>query len=168
MTCKSVHRSERGAVLMEFAITAAVVLTGMFGVIEFGRAFYTQTALKAAVCRGARYAVVRKNDAAGIDAVKKMTVYNNPNANVATATPVVPGLTLGHVLVEYKNFNGLLLSARAHVSITGYQFQFAVPMFGATVNMPTARASLPGESVGLVPCDIPSGTPFAPCNIVPN
>ena len=168
MTARKAHRGERGLAILEFSISATIVLTVLFGVVEFSRAFYTQTALRTAVNRGARYAIVRKNDSAGIDAVKKMTVYGNPNANPLTATPIVPGLTTSHVSVEYKNYNGLLLSSRAHVTISGYQFQFAVPIIGTSVTMRSARASLPGESVGFVPCDIPSSTPFAPCNIIPN
>ena len=168
MATQQRHHGERGTAILEFSISATVVLTVLFGVVEFSRAFYTQTALRTAVNRGARYAIVRKNDSAGIDAVKKMTVYGSPTANPLTATPIVPGLTTSHVTVEYKNYNGLLLSSRAHVTISGYQFQFAVPMIGASVTMRSARASLPGESVGFVPCDIPSSTPFAPCNIIPN
>jgi hypothetical protein len=97
-----------------------------------------------------------------------MVVYGDPNADPTTATPVVPGLTTSNVVVEYQNYNGLQLSARTSVSITNYQFQFAVPLIGGTMTMPAYRTSLPGESVGFVPCDVPTGNPLAPCNIIPN
>ena len=96
-----------------------------------------------------------------------MVVYGDPNANPGTATPVVPGLTTSNVAVEYQNYNGVLLSSRATVSIINYQFQFAVPLVGGTTTMPAYRTSLPGESVGFVPCDVP-GNPIAPCAIIPN
>jgi Flp pilus assembly protein TadG len=153
---------------MEFALASVMVATVLFGVVEFARLFWTRTALMSAAHRGARYAIVRKNDTAGIDAVKKMTVYGDPNANVSTAQPLVPGLSMSHVSVDYYNWSGLRLSARANVSITGYQFSFAIPLLGTTITMPTYRSALPGESAGFVPCDIPSTTPFAPCSIVPN
>lgn len=167
MHCKSL-KSERGAALIEFAIVSTVFLTLLFSVVEFGRLYWTHNALRDAARRGTRYATVRKNDAAGIQAVKNLVVYGDPNANPATAIPVAPGLTTNNVTVQYQNYNGILLSSRATVSITNYQFQFYIPMLGSTISMPDYRTSLPGESVGFVPCDIPSGTPAAPCNIIPN
>jgi Flp pilus assembly protein TadG len=161
-------KQQRGASLVEFAIVATVFLTMIFGVIEFGRFFWTHNALRDAARRGARYATVRKNDAAGIQAVKYMVVYGNPNANPATATPVAPGLTASNVDVQYQNYNGVLLSSRATVSIINYQFQFAVPLVGGITTMPPYRTSLPGESAGFVPCDVPTGSPLAPCSIIPN
>ncbi|HJU53433.1 MAG TPA: TadE/TadG family type IV pilus assembly protein [Pyrinomonadaceae bacterium] len=160
--------SERGATLFEFALVSTVFLTCVFGVLEFGRLFWTHNALKDAARRGARYAIVRKNDAGSIQAVKNVVVYGDPNANPATAKPVVSGLTTSNVTVSYKNFDGILLSAQATVTINNYQFQFAVPLVGTTINMPAYRTTLPGESAGFVPCDIPNSSPAAPCNIVPN
>jgi Flp pilus assembly protein TadG len=168
MFLRASRRNERGAALVEFAIVATIFLTVLFGVLEFGRLFWTHNALKDAARRGARYAIVRKNDAASIQAVKYMVVYGDPNANPATAKPVVTGLTPANVDVAYKNFDGILLSAQATVTITNYKFQFAVPLIGTTINMPGYRTTLPGESAGFVPCDIPSATPAAPCAIVPN
>ena len=168
MIYRKFNRNTRGATLVEFTICANVFFMALFGVFEFGRLYMTQMALKSAAYRGARYAIVRKNDTAGIDAVKKMTVYGDPNANPSTAQPLIAGLTMSHVTVDYKNFDGIRLSARANVNITGYQFVFAIPLIGATITLPTYRAALPGESVGFVPCDIPSSTPYAPCDIIPN
>ena len=113
-------RNERGATLLEFAIVAVVFFTAMFGVLEFGRLLFTHNALRDAARRGTRYAVVRKNDAAGIAAVKNMVVYGDPNANPATATPVAPGLTASNVQVDYVNFNGIQLSARASVVLAKF------------------------------------------------
>lgn len=168
MARKHSRHNERGAALLQFAIAATVFLTTMFGVLEFGRLYWTHNALRDATRRGARYAIVRKNDGAGIAAVKNVVVYGDPNADPASAKPVVSGLTTGNVMIEYQNYNGILLSSRATVSIVNYQFQFAVPLLGGTINMPAYRTSLPGESVGFVPCDIPNATPYAPCNITPN
>src|ERR1700704_4285952 len=123
-------KKERGAALFEFAIVATVFLTMIFGVVEFGRFFWTHNALRDAARRGARYASIRKNDSIGQQAVKNMVVYGDPNADPATATPVVPGLTTANVALDYQNYNGLQLSSKATVSIINYQFQFALPLVG--------------------------------------
>ncbi len=168
MRDKSAKISERGATLLEFAIGATVFLTVMFAVVEFGRLFWVHNALRDAARRGTRYATIRKNDAAGILAVKNVVVYGNPNANPVTAKPLVPGLTTAQVAVNYQNYNGIQLSSKATVTINNYQFQFAVPLVGGTISLPTYRTTLPGESAGFVPCDLPTGTPMAPCSIIPN
>ncbi|MGA9995665.1 MAG: TadE/TadG family type IV pilus assembly protein [Pyrinomonadaceae bacterium] len=162
------NKRERGATLVEFAIVATIFFTSLFAVIEFGRLFWTHNALKDAARRGARYAIIRKDDAAGIAAVKNMVVYGDPNANPATATPLVNGLTTSNVSIDYQNFNGIQLSSRATVSITNYKFNFAIPLVGTSINMPAYRTSLPGESAGWIPCDMSSGNPAAPCNTIPN
>jgi Flp pilus assembly protein TadG len=162
------HRNERGAALMEFAIVATVFLTALFGVIEFGRLLWTHNALRDAARRGARYAAVRKNDAASQTAVKKMIVYGDPNANPATAKPVVNGLSTSNVVLEYQNYNGIQLSSRATVEITGMTFNFAVPLVGTSISLPAYRTSSVGESAGNVPCDLPSATPWADCGTIPN
>src|ERR1700704_6172050 len=128
MLSRKSKRNERGATLLEFGIVGSVLFTAMFGVLEFGRLLFTHNALRDAARRGARYAVVRKNDAAGITAVKNMVVYGDPNANPATATPIAPGMTTANVQVDYVNFNGIQLGARASVSIINYQYKFFVPL----------------------------------------
>lgn len=168
------NKNQRGAALVEFAIVSTVFFTAIFGILEFGRLLWTHNALQDAARRGARYATVRRDDAAGNLAVKKVVVYGDPNANPATATPVVSGLTTNDVQVVYANYNGVQLSARATVSITNasgqnYRFQFAIPLIGGTLTMPAYKTSLPGESAGYVPCDNPApGAALTSCNIVPS
>lgn len=166
------NKTERGASLIEFAIAATVFLTVIFGILECGRLLWTHNALKDAVRQGARYATLRRKDAAGKLAIQKMVIYGDPNANPGTASPVVSGLTTNDVSVTYNNSNpdnGIQLSDRATVSITGYQFRFSVPLVGGTLAMPDYKTSMPGESFGFVPCDNPAATaPLAPCtNIFP-
>jgi Flp pilus assembly protein TadG len=163
---ESSRRKERGAALLEFAVAGAVFLTALFAVIEFGRLLWVHNALRDTARRGARYAVVRKEG--DESAVKKYIVYGDPNADPTTAKPVVDGLNLSQVNVDYANFNGIRLSARATVTITNYKFNFAVPIVGTSINMPNYRTSMTGESAGFVPCDIPNANPAAPCAIVPN
>ena len=165
MSKKSNRKNERGVALVEFAITGTIFLSVMFGVIEFGRLFWTHNALRDAARRGVRYAAVRRNDSAGIQAVKNVVVYGDPAGGT---TPIVSGLSTSNVQVDYQNYNGLQLSSRASVQINSFQFQLSVPLLGGTINMPAYRTSLPGESAGYVPCDVPAVNPLAPCTIIPN
>ncbi|HXQ70460.1 MAG TPA: TadE family protein, partial [Pyrinomonadaceae bacterium] len=64
------RKNEEGRTLVEFAIVGTVFLTVMFGVIEFGRLYWTHNALRDAARRGVRYAAIRRNDTAGQQAVK--------------------------------------------------------------------------------------------------
>lgn len=165
MTMQFNKKNEEGKTLLEFAIIGTVFLSVLFGVIEFGRLYWTHSALRDAARRGVRYAAVRRNDAAGMQAVKNMVVYGDPAGG---STPLVNGLSTSNVDIEYVNYNGVQLSSRATVKITNYQFNFAIPLLGGSITMPAYRTSLPGESVGYVPCDLPSANPLAPCNITPN
>ena len=159
------RKKEEGKTLLEFAITGTVFLMVLFGVIEFGRLFWTHNALRDAARRGVRYASIRRNDAAGQQAVKNMVVYGDPAGGTS---PLVNGLSTSNVAIEYVNYDGVQLSSRATVKISNYQFNFAIPLIGGTITMPAYRTSLPGESVGYVPCDLPAANPLASCNITPN
>lgn len=166
MIGKTFHQNARGSVLVEFALVSTVFITALFAVLEFGRMLWIHNALRDAARRGARYAITRKNDAASMQAVRNVVIYGRPNPTPGSA-PLVSGLTANRVNVEYSNFGGVLLSSKATVSITGYQFRFIVPIAGASINMPDYRSTLPGESAGFIPCNISSARPFEPCSIIP-
>lgn len=53
------HREERGETLLEFAISAIVVFTLLFGIMEFARAMYIYHFVSYAAQAGTRYAIVR-------------------------------------------------------------------------------------------------------------
>lgn len=165
MRRKTNRTNEEGKTLLEFAIVGTVFLTVMFGVIELGRMYWTHNALRDAARRGARYAAVRRNDTAGQQAVKNMVVYGNPAGGTKS---LINGLNTSNIGLEYVNYNGVQLSARTTVKITNYKFKFSVPFIGGTITMPEYRTSLPGESVGYVPCDVGGSNPLASCNIIPN
>lgn len=50
---------ERGASMVEFAISASALLLVMFGILEFGRVLYTYHTVSNAARLGSRYAIVR-------------------------------------------------------------------------------------------------------------
>ena len=144
---KLFQSSERGATLVEFAIALTVFLTAMFAVMEFGRALWVHNALTDAARRGARYAALHSS--ADTDAVKNVVVYGDPAGG---SQPVVPNLTPAQVTVTYTDF--ALNKGTATVSVTGYQFQFVVPLIGTTITMPNYTTTLTGENAGFIPENI--------------
>jgi Flp pilus assembly protein TadG len=72
-------RRARGSALTEFALILPFLLTGIFGVIEFGRALYTYHFVSDAAREASRWASVRGN---------RCTVY--PNACPANPSVDVP------------------------------------------------------------------------------
>ncbi|MDQ2921958.1 MAG: pilus assembly protein, partial [Acidobacteriota bacterium] len=126
---KKTRKREQGSTLVEFAIGATVFLTVMFAVIEFGRALWVHNALADAARRGARYAVLHPaTDAA---AVKNVVVYGDPAGG---SKPLVDNLTPSNVNVSYSGFG--LNGGTATVGITGYQFNFVLPMVSPSIAMP--------------------------------
>jgi Flp pilus assembly protein TadG len=58
-------RSERGGVAVEFAIVFPILMVLVFGVIDFGHAYYMRHMMSDASREGARYATRYKTDATG-------------------------------------------------------------------------------------------------------
>ena len=82
---KLLRTSEKGTSMAEFAIISVVFFMMIFGIIEFGRLFYTHNALTDAARRGARYAVVNKE--ADAECVKNIVVYGETHVNASTCAP---------------------------------------------------------------------------------
>lgn len=141
------RETERGTALLEFAIGATVFLTVMFGIFEFSRLLWIHNALSDAARRGARYAVT--HTAADAPSVANVVVYGDAAGGT---TPLVDNLQTSNVQVSYANFG--LDKGAATVSITNYNFQFVVPFFGTTIQMPAYKTTLTGENAGLVPPNI--------------
>ena len=144
---KSCKDNERGSTLVEFAIGVTVFVTAMFAVLEFGRALWVHNALSDAARRGARYAVLHSSGSA--TEVKNVVVYGDP---AGSGQPMLNNLSTANVNVNYNNFG--LNDGTVSVSITGYQFQFVVPIIGTTITMPSYTTTLTAESAGYVPGNV--------------
>jgi Flp pilus assembly protein TadG len=144
---KSCRENERGSTLVEFAIGVTVFVTAMFAVLEFGRALWVHNALTDAARRGARYAALHTE--ANIGNVKNVVVYGN---EAGTGQPMLNDLSTGNVNVDYNGFG--LNAGTVTVSITDYQFQFVIPIFGTTITMPSYKTTLTAECAGLIPADV--------------
>lgn len=151
------RKEERGATMAEFAVISAVFFMIIFGIIEFGRLFYTHNALTDAARRGARYAAL--NSEANEDCVKKVVVFGETNVNpttcVETGPPLINGLTTTNVIVTYTDF-GMNLGT-ATVEIKDYTFNLSIPFARQTLTMPRYVTTLTGESAGVPP--LPLATP---------
>jgi Flp pilus assembly protein TadG len=143
---KRFDSSERGATLVEFSLAVTVLLTAMFGVVEFGRALWTHNALTDAARRGARYATL--HTPADVANVKNVVVYGD---EAGGTQPVVPNLTPSNVTVNYTDIG--VNKGTVSVGITGYQFQFVIPIIGTTITMPAYSTTLSGESIGQIPAN---------------
>ena len=144
---KNFKQDETGATLVEYAISATVFIMAVFAVLEFGRALWAHNALTDAARRGARYAVLHNPGEAEDTNIKNLIVYGNPNGGTK---PMLPGLTIDNVQIS-RSGDFSVNSGTATVSITGYQFEFVLPMLPQSITMPSYSTTLTGESVGLIP-----------------
>jgi Flp pilus assembly protein TadG len=94
------RHNERGALVVEFGLIVPILFLLVFGIVDFGRAYFTMNNLAAAVREGARYGAVRENPAGDADLIKQRVVNFSytfggtplPKSNVAVT--VNPDTTL--------------------------------------------------------------------------
>jgi Flp pilus assembly protein TadG len=104
-------RNERGAALLETAITLPIILLVSVGIFEFGRAFQVQQVLTNAAREGARVSIIATSTDDDVRAA--VTGYMRggglPDANVTAATVsvvredafVIGGATASKITVTY-------------------------------------------------------------------
>ncbi|MFN0086334.1 MAG: TadE/TadG family type IV pilus assembly protein [Blastocatellia bacterium] len=142
------NRSERGATMPEMALAGVIFFMASFAVIEFGRLLWTHNALVDATRKGARYAVM---NAQNTTATQNMVVYGKA-APTGSDTPILSGLTTGQVTVTYTSFG--VKKGTVEVKISGYQFNFVIPLVGSSMAMGEYKTTLTGESAGQIPAAI--------------
>jgi Flp pilus assembly protein TadG len=121
-------RNERGAALLETAITIPIILLIAVGIFEFGRAYQTSQVLTNAAREGARIAILSAttDDQVQTTVVNYMTSGGLPNATTAA--------------VDINRNVGLGTNTASRVTIN-YPFQFIV------LN-PVVRLVSPGSRTG--------------------
>lgn len=122
-------RNERGSVAVEFGLVAPIFFLLLFGIIDFGRAFYTVHDLAAATREGARFAAVLDDPAGRADEVR---------AVVRNFALTFGGDAVTDAQIEV-DFDGQSVVVR----IREYPFEFIVLPFG-DVNL-TRQATLRWE-----------------------
>ncbi|MFL5578355.1 MAG: TadE/TadG family type IV pilus assembly protein [Gemmatimonadaceae bacterium] len=158
---------ERATAAVEFALVVPVFLLIVFGMLDFTRAYYTQSAIAAAVREGARMAAVQShpNDAAAQAMVKqRVSRYVVPFGNAA--------INPDSVSITMLNDDGTTTCTAAdenacpnvRVRVTGYTFRYFTPISriangGSTTNTITREAMFRFERNGLVNPVAPPPTP---------
>ncbi len=90
-------KKQRGGALIEFALVLPILITIVFGITEFGRAFYYYNALTKSVRDATRYLSTQTAGAAGTAAAaQNLAVYGIPSGG---STSIIPGLTTQMVSV---------------------------------------------------------------------
>ncbi len=88
---KGLCKEERGVVLIEFAISALLVLTVLFMTLELCSAVYTYTVLADAANEGVRYAIVHSSDTSGaVSKVKTYAAYSMHNVSAIQVSVTYP------------------------------------------------------------------------------
>jgi hypothetical protein len=91
----------------------------VFGITEFGRAFYQYNTLAKAIRDGARYIIKQEDLTKGMGNAKNLVVYGN---TTGTGTALLPKLVPANVEIDTAALPDYIT-----VKITGYQFQSLVP-----------------------------------------
>jgi Flp pilus assembly protein TadG len=88
---RGLPKEERGAVLVEFAISILLVLTILFSALELCSAVYTYTVLADAANEGVRYAIVHSSDTSGaVSKVKTYAAYSMHNVSAIQVSVTYP------------------------------------------------------------------------------
>ena len=150
------HHSERGAAVVEFALTASVFIMMIVAIISGAHLFFTHNAMVEATRRGARYAATRcypnlsgcPDSANTITKVQNMVLYGTPDAGTTT---LVHNLQRDNVTVTYSSDFGVG-QGNVSVKIDNYNYIFGVS--GTSISMPKYQTTVVGESAGFVPGEV--------------
>ena len=137
MSVSKFIQRDRAAALVEFAMVAPILFLLLFGIVDFGRAFFTMNNLYSAVREGARFASVQGNPANTGAIQARVQQYV---ASFGGAAPT------GTVTLDAAPPATSLIT----VSIVGYQFNPITPlpsMINQTLTtLPTVTAVYRWES----------------------
>jgi hypothetical protein len=133
-------KKERGTQILELAIALPVMVMLLGAVGEFGRFFYTYSALENAVRAGARHACKWERNASWtIPETTRMVVYGD--FSDTSNGPILPGLTTSNVVVT-ANGPSVNNIDSVTVSIVNYRY---TPLFdlGAITGIPSLTLNIP-------------------------
>lgn len=88
-------RNRQGSSTVEIALAAPIIFTLLFGIIEFGRAYWTRTALQFAAEESGRYAMAHRT--ASTTAIKNYFTSNLSGVDKNTVTVQVTSQTVDGV-----------------------------------------------------------------------
>ncbi|WP_427174691.1 TadE/TadG family type IV pilus assembly protein [Arthrobacter sp. 92] len=117
--------SERGAVAVEFALLAPILVMLLLGIMEFGRAYNVQVALSNAGREGVRVMAISNDQTAARTAAKNAAVSLSPALADTNFTFSAPACTAGAQMTVTINYT---LS-----TLTGIAGPFALQGVGTMV-----------------------------------
>jgi hypothetical protein len=133
-------KKERGTQILELAIALPVMLILLAAVGEFGRFFYTYSALTNAVRAGARHACKWERNASWtVPETSNMVVYGD--FSDTSHGPILPGLSTSNVVVQA---NGPSVNNIDSVTVKIVNYQYT-PLFdlGALTGIPSLTLNIP-------------------------
>jgi hypothetical protein len=133
-------KKERGTQILELAIALPVMLMMLGAVGEFGRFFYTYSALENAVRAGARHACKWERSASWtVPETSNMVVYGDYSDT--SNGPILPGLSTSNVVIK-ANGPSVNNIDSVTVSIVNYRY---TPLFdlGAITGIPSLTLDIP-------------------------
>jgi Flp pilus assembly protein TadG len=172
-------KTQKGTAMVEFALIALLFFMILFGIIEFGRAFFTYNTLVEATRRGARVAAVCPASAAGQTLVKQATIFDGTPGD--SQTTGLLGLTTTDVQVTYLKSDATTpvdtssLNSATYDSIAFVQVQIQslnssnnikllIPGVSVAFPVPVLITTLPSESLGRIsPVNPATGNPLRCC-----
>lgn len=119
MRARSLIRDEEGAAVVEFALVMPILALIVFGIIDFGRAFYTVNNIISAVREGSRYGAI-------LAAPMSTTGQREIRDRVRNVSRPFGGDTLRDEHIEIE-FDGELVTVR----VDSFPFQPLTPIAGA-------------------------------------
>ena len=133
-------KRERGTQILELAIVLPVMMILLAAVGEFGRFFYTYSALDNAVRAGARHACKWERNASWtVPETTRMVVYGDYSDT--SNGPILPGLSTSNVVVQA---NGPSVNNIDSVTVKIINYQYT-PLFdlGALTGVPSLTLNIP-------------------------
>lgn len=150
-------KNQRGAALVEFAFIALVFFMLLFGIVEFGRVWFTYNTLAEATRRGARVAAVCPADGTGMKQVQQTAFFDETH----TQNSGMFGLSTANVAVSYLTSDMTAVAtplaansatydsiAFVRVQIQNFTHTLLIPVFSRTFAIPPIATTLPSESLG--------------------
>jgi Flp pilus assembly protein TadG len=128
------RHAQRGSTMVEFAISAALMLVMIFGILEFARAVYTYHTVENAARLGSRWAMVRGSDCvaarcpATTDTVKTYVQSQLPLLTAANATVTTTWANGTGCYANPANAPGCVVSVTV-----SYPFTFDLPFISKTL-----------------------------------
>ena len=155
--------SQKGQSLVEMALVSLIFFFLLFGILEFGRALWTYNTIVQSTRAAARWAVANAKvtsynsgsgvytiDSTDLTSVQNLVVYGYTTASTA---PLVSGLTTSlvnvSIIAQDRDSGGAAINSKVSVSVSGYQFQFIVPI-APTLTIPAYETSLYTEALGRI------------------